>query len=99
MDYPPGGENKLYSNGLIVALDSFSEIDSGDVTLVKDKVIPGKLEDEDTPKGIINQPRILLHNRNEIPSLLSTRKTPLTLSSSQGFSVSEMKIPMKVKSN
>ena len=103
MNYPPGGDNKLYSKGLTIALDSFAEIDYKDLTLVKDyhklKMFQsGKLEDEDTPMDSLNQPRILLHDINEIPSFLSTKRTPLTLSSMSNYiySVAEVKIPLKV---
>ena len=101
MDYPSAGDNKLYSKGLTITLDSLAEIDIEDVSQLKDNtkynmLESGQLEDEETPKGKLNQPRILLHNKNEIPSLLSTRRTPLTLSSDSKISVTEVKIPLKV---
>ena len=103
MEYPPGGDNKLYSKGLTVVLDSLAEIDYMDITNVKDETPidmfeSGKLEDEDTPLDELNQKRILLHNRNEIPSLFSTRRTPMTLSSDEVdyYTIAEVKISMKV---
>ena len=101
MTYPLWGDDKLYSKGLTITLDSLAEFDVNDLTLTKDYGIgsmfeSGKLEDEDTPMSMFNQPRILLHNRNEIPSFFSKRTTPMTLSSDLSYSVAEVKIPMKV---
>ena len=101
MEYPLWGDNKLYSKGLTLTLDLFTELDEIDTTLMKDykkraMFESGKHEDEGTPMSILNQPKILLHKRNEIPSFLSTRTKPLTLSSNKDYTVAEVKIPMKV---
>ena len=44
----------------------------------------------------MNQPKLLVHNKNEIPLFLGPNKEYLTLDTYYGESVGEVKIPLKV---
>ena len=56
----------------------------------------GKLEHEDTPGDGLDQPKLLIHNKNEIPLFLGPNKRYITLDRYSGPSVGEVKIPLKV---
>ena len=82
-------------------IDSFAHIKQEDMTNIRDysrndMYYNGKLEHEDTPVDGLDQPKLLIHNKNEIPLFLGPSKQYLTLDSYYGNSVGEIKIPLKV---
>ena len=56
----------------------------------------GELDDENTPVDDLDQPKLLIHNKNEIPLFLGPNKRYLTLDKYYGDSIGEYKIPLKV---
>ena len=56
----------------------------------------GNQEHEATPVDGLDQPKLLIHNKNEIPLFLGPNKRYLTLDRYSGISVGEVQIPLKV---
>ena len=56
----------------------------------------GNYEHETTPVDGMDQPKLLIHNKNEIPLFLGPNKRYLTLDRYSGYSVGEVQIPLKV---
>ena len=100
LNYPVNGINKIYEKGINLVIDSFAHTNSKDVTVVRDSErYSGNLEHGDTPVDGLNQPKLLIHNKNEIPLFLGPNKRYLTLENykyNYGDYVGEVQIPMKV---
>ena len=56
----------------------------------------GVYEDEDTPLEMTNEPKLLIHNRNEIPLFLGPDSRVATVKSSNKNEIKEVVIPLQV---
>ena len=100
LNYPVNGIDKIYEKGINLVIDSFAHTNFKDITDVRD-VRTSKLENRDTPVDGFDEPKLLIHNKNEIPLFLGPNKKYLTLDRySPGYgksSVGEVRIPLKVE--
>ena len=104
VNYPVNGKDKIYQKGMNLIIDSYAHTQEKDMTFIRDysrneMYYSGKLEHEDTPVDGLDQPKLLIHNKNEIPLFLGPSKQYLTLDRYYGYSVDsvgEIKIPLKV---
>ena len=100
-DYPPHGNSEIYSRGLLFILDSFAHTNGKDVSSLRDSLRNqmydlGKLEQTKTPLDVFNEPKLFIHNKNEIPLFLGPSQKFITIDGHYGNSVGEVKIPLKV---
>ena len=57
----------------------------------------GVYENEDTPIEIINEPKLLIHKRNEIPLFLVSDSSQATVKSESTYGINEVFIPLQVQ--
>ena len=91
----------MYKQGITNIIDSFGHTNEKDLLAVRDSkksamYLNGELDDENTPVDDLDQPKLLIHNKNEIPLFLGPNKRYLTLDKYYGDSIGEYKIPLKV---
>ncbi len=72
---PDNNNNRIYNEGITIIIDSLSHSNPRIMRTTKDEKTEGMYangvyEDEDTPIDVINEPKILIHNKNEIPLFL-----------------------------
>ena len=79
-------------------IDSFAHTDQKDISYVRDSYTQNlnKLEHKETPVDDFDAPKLLIHNKNEIPLFFGPSKKYLTLERYYGYSVGELRIPLKV---
>ena len=56
----------------------------------------GVYEDEDTPLEMSNEPKLLIHNRNEIPLFLGPDSRIATVKSEYSYGINEVFVPLQV---
>ena len=99
-NYPVSGMNKIYKKGINFIIDSFAHTNQKDITDVRDSVRSLLYENEDTPLDGFEQPKLLIHNKNEIPQFLGPYKKYFTVGMlEKGYYreyVGEVKIPLEV---
>ena len=101
MSYPVYGKDKIYKKGISLVFDSFAHTNQKDITAVRDSMKmdmyeSGKLEHEDTPVDGLDQPKLLIHNKNEIPLFFGPNKIHLTIDRYSGLNIGEIKVLLKV---
>ena len=98
VNYPLNGMNEIYEKGINIMIDSFAHTDEKDISFVRDSKREDKpnSEHKDTPVDGLDEPKLLIHNKNEIPLFLGPNKKYLTLVRYDGHSVGEVQIPLKV---
>ena len=69
---PDNNNNRIYNEGITIIIDSLSHSNPLRMRTTKDEKTEGMYanggyEDQDTPIEVINEPKILIHNKNEIP--------------------------------
>ena len=99
LNYPVNGKYEIYEKGINLVIDSSAHTNSKDITDVRDfSIYSGTPERRDTPVDGLNQPKLLIHTKNEIPLFLGPNKRYLTLDSLEnGNFVGEVQIPLKVE--
>ena len=96
-NYPANGKYKIYKQGITLIIDTFAHTNEKDITAIRDySSESGEGEHEDTPVDGLDQPKLLIHTKNEIPLILGPNKRYLTLDRYAGNSVGEVRIPLKV---
>ena len=93
--------DEIYEKGINLMIDSFAHTYQKDISFEKDyknqdMLNSGKLEHKNTPVDGLDESKLLIHNKNEIPLLLGPNKRYLTLERYTGNSVGEVRIPLKV---
>ena len=104
MNSPTNIKNKIYKQGITLIIDSFSHTKEKDLTAARDSsrrnmYESGNLEHEDTPVDEMDQPKLIIHNKNEIPVFFDPFKRYLTLGileQDYNLYVREVQIPLKV---
>ena len=91
----------MYKQGITNIIDSFGHTNEKDLSATRDSLksdmyLNGKLEDEKTPVDELDQPKLLIHKKNEIPLFFGPNKRYLTLDQYYGDYIGEYKIPLKV---
>lgn len=105
MNYPVNG--KIFKQGITLIFDSFAHTDQKDITAVRDPkrgdmYYSGSHELEDTPVDGKNQPKLLVHHKNEIPLFLGPNKRHLIVdatvdgNNNEKYFAGEVQIPLKV---
>ncbi len=99
---PDNNNNKIYNEGITIIIDSLSHSNPLRMRTTKDEKTEGMYanggyEDEDTPIEVINEPKILIHNKNEIPLFLGPDTRVATVKRKRIINgVGEVFIPLQV---